>query len=62
MTLPPQASIDPKDVIVRASVTWGHTRLVVCPACLKPALVGWLDAKPVAYACHKCGPITPAPG
>ncbi len=59
MTLPPQASVDPKDVIARASIVWGHTRLVICPTCQGSALVGWLDAKPVAYACHRCGPILP---
>lgn len=48
----------PADVAKRAAICWRHTRLVICPSCHGPALVGWLDREPVAYACHRCGPIT----
>jgi hypothetical protein len=56
--LPPPLSIYPADIAKRAAVKWAHTHLVTCPTCHGPALVGYLDGEPVAYACHKCGPIT----
>ena len=52
-------SIAPADVIERASVVWGHTHLVICPTCRKPAMVGYLDHRVYGYACQKCGPINP---
>jgi hypothetical protein len=55
--LPPPESIYPADIAKRAAVKWGHTHLVTCPTCHGPALVGHLDGEPIAYACHKCGPI-----
>ena len=59
--LPPPDSIYPADIAKRAAVKWGRTRLVNCPTCREPALVGYLDGSPVAYACQRCGPIKPAP-
>jgi len=56
--LPDINSIYPADIAKRAAVKWAHTHLVTCPTCHGPALVGYLDGEPVAYACHRCGPIT----
>ena len=53
-TLPSPHSAWPADAAKRAAVVWGHTRLVICPSCRGSALVGYLDGKPVAYACHRC--------
>jgi hypothetical protein len=58
--LPCPLSAYPADVARRAAVTWGHTNLLRCPTCQGPALVGYLDRHPVAYSCHRCGPIVPA--
>jgi hypothetical protein len=54
--IPSHLSIYPADVAKRAAITWAHTSLVTCPTCHGPALVGYLDGAPVAYACHKCAP------
>jgi hypothetical protein len=53
-TLPSPLSIWPADRAKLAAVNWRHTHLVACPTCSGPALVGYLDGAPVAYACHKC--------
>lgn len=52
--LPDPDSIYPADRAKRAAVVWRHTNLVICPSCYGPALVGYLDAAPVAYACQRC--------
>jgi hypothetical protein len=44
----------PADRAQLAAVTWRHTSLTLCPTCRAPALVGYLDRAPVAYACHRC--------
>jgi hypothetical protein len=52
--LPSPLSIWPADRAKLAALTWSHTNLVACPTCRGPALVGYLDGAPVAYACHRC--------
>lgn len=54
--LPHPDSIWPEDRLKRALVEWRHTLQVRCPGCQGPALAGWLDGTPIAYACHRCGP------
>lgn len=53
-TLPSPDSIWPADRAKLQAVTWRHTNLVACPTCRGPALVGYLDRRPVAYACQRC--------
>jgi hypothetical protein len=55
MSLPPTASIDPKDRIIHACVTWAHSETTTCPSCHGPALEGALDGKLVGATCHHCG-------
>jgi hypothetical protein len=59
--LPPPETAWPAERAKLAAVRWGHTHLTLCPTCQGPALVGWLDGEPVAYACHRCGPFTSPP-
>lgn len=54
MALPSPLSIWPADRAELAGVTWRHTSLTLCPTCRGPALVGYLDRQPIAYACHRC--------
>lgn len=60
MSLPPRESIYPEHRLLYAAITWGRTVQVCCPTCREPALVGYLDGAPVAYSCHRCGPIGPS--
>ena len=59
MTLPDPHSVRPEDVALRAVTVWGQTNLVICPTCRGAGMVAYIDHRPVAYACQKCGPISP---
>ena len=57
MSLPPRASIDPRDVIKWASIEWARVEGINCPTCAQPALIGFLGREAVAYACQRCGDL-----
>lgn len=42
----------PEDALARAMIVWAHEGTCACGHAL---LIGKLDGKPVAHACHRCG-------
>jgi len=53
------SSIYPADVAKRAAITWRHSATETCPTCHGPSLIGFLDGKETARACHRCGDDSP---
>lgn len=61
MSLPPRDSVAPADLLAYALIEWQRCEYLHCPTCGEVGLVGFSRHRAVAYACQKCGPISPPP-